>query len=269
MKAFLIDLNKCVGCYDCQIGCKDEHCGNDWTPYAKPQPETGQFWLHMYETEHGARPHVKVSYVPVMCQQCDEAPCMKVAENGAMYRREDGIVMIDPEKAKGQKKIVQACPYNAVFWNDELDIPQKCTGCSHLVDRGTPIGTPRCVDNCHMDVIQFGEESELDLTDTETLAPELGLTTHVYYRGLPKRFVAGKVYDPDEEEVIIGATVTARDMESGATFNAKTDAFGDFWLRNLPKTDDLQLTIHGGGKSFEGSVSTKEKSVGMGNVALH
>ena len=93
MKAFLIDLNKCVGCYDCQIGCKDEHCGNDWSPYAKPQPETGQFWLHLYETEHGARPHVKVSYVPVMCQQCDEAPCMKVAENGAMYRRDDGIVL--------------------------------------------------------------------------------------------------------------------------------------------------------------------------------
>jgi Fe-S-cluster-containing dehydrogenase component len=45
MKAFTIDESKCVGCYSCQISCKDEHCGNDWTPYAKPQPETGHFWV--------------------------------------------------------------------------------------------------------------------------------------------------------------------------------------------------------------------------------
>ena len=80
MKAFLIDLNKCVGCYDCQIACKDEHCGNDWSPYAKPQPDTGQFWLRLNETEHGARPHVKVSYVPVMCQHCDNAACMEACD---------------------------------------------------------------------------------------------------------------------------------------------------------------------------------------------
>ena len=267
MKAFLIDLNKCVGCYDCQIGCKDEHCGNDWTPYPKPQPDTGQFWMRVQETEHGARPHVKVSYVPIMCQQCEDAPCIKVAENGAVYRREDGLVVIDPVKAKGQKKIAEVCPYHAVFWNAELEIPQKCTGCAHLLDRGYPIDHPRCVDNCHMDAIQFGEESELDLADAETLNPEFGLKTHVYYRGLPKPFVAGKVYDPETEEVVIGAVVTAKEPEKNEAWTARTDAFGDFWLRNLPKAD-LNITIHGGGKSYEGTVSTKEKSVGMGNVAL-
>ena len=45
MKAFVIDLSICNGCYCCQIACKDEHVGNDWTPYAKPQPDTGQFWI--------------------------------------------------------------------------------------------------------------------------------------------------------------------------------------------------------------------------------
>ena len=42
-KTFVIDAAKCSGCYNCQIACKDENVGNDWSPYAKPQPEIGQF----------------------------------------------------------------------------------------------------------------------------------------------------------------------------------------------------------------------------------
>ena len=267
MKAFLIDLNKCVGCYDCQIGCKDEHCGNDWSPYAKPQPDTGQFWMHLLEEEHGARPHVKVSYIPVMCQHCENPACAAVCDQDALVTRDDGLVLLLPEKCNGCGKCVDACPYGAIFMNQELGIAQKCTGCAHLIDRGFPIDHPRCVDNCHMDVIQYGEETELDLADTETLHPEYGLKTRVYYRGLPKRFIAGKVYDPETEEVVIGAIVTAKSTEEGATFSARTDAFGDFWLRQLPETD-FELSIHGGGKSYKGTVSTKEKSIGMGNIAL-
>ena len=44
-KAFLIDVGRCTGCYNCQLACKDEHCENDWRPYAAPQPLTGQFWM--------------------------------------------------------------------------------------------------------------------------------------------------------------------------------------------------------------------------------
>ena len=51
MKAMLIDLTKCVGCYDCQIACKDEHVGNEWLPYAKSQPIAGQFWMKNNEEE--------------------------------------------------------------------------------------------------------------------------------------------------------------------------------------------------------------------------
>ena len=61
--------------------------------------------------------------MPVMCNHCDDAPCMKAAKNGAVRKRADGIVIIDPEKAKGQKKIMQACPYGAIFWNEEKQHP--------------------------------------------------------------------------------------------------------------------------------------------------
>ena len=56
MKAFVLDLARCVGCYNCQVACKDEHCGNDWTPYARPQPDTGQFWLKVNYEEKGTIP---------------------------------------------------------------------------------------------------------------------------------------------------------------------------------------------------------------------
>ena len=64
-KVFAIDVAKCNGCYGCQIVCKDEHCGNDWRPYAAPQPETGQFWMRIDEKTRGQVPVVKVSYTPV------------------------------------------------------------------------------------------------------------------------------------------------------------------------------------------------------------
>ena len=58
---------------------------------------------------------------------CQDAPCVDAAIDGAVYRRDDGIVIIDPEKAKGQERIVNTCPYRVIFWNQELQIPQKCT----------------------------------------------------------------------------------------------------------------------------------------------
>ena len=63
-ESFLIDVSICNGCYNCQIACKDEHCSNDWAPYAAPQPEIGQFWLKVHEHIRGTVPKVKMHYVP-------------------------------------------------------------------------------------------------------------------------------------------------------------------------------------------------------------
>lgn len=265
MKAFLIDLKKCTGCYDCQVACKDEHCGNDWSPYAKPQPTIGQFWMHVTEQERGQRPHVKVTYLPVLCQHCDDAPCAKACASDAISQREDGIVIVDPEKCTGCKACVNACPFDAVFFNDELNIAQKCTGCSHLVDRGWPISEPRCVNNCHTGALSYGEEAELDLEGAEQLRPELGLTTQVWYKNVTKKFIAGTVYDPETEEIIEGAQVRA--FGEAGEFIAETDEYGDFWLRNLPDAD-WTVEIAGASKRAELSVSTKQKDVGLPDIPL-
>lgn len=265
MKTILVDLKKCTGCYSCQVGCKDEHCGNVWMPYTEEQPDIGQFWMHVHEYERGQAPHVKVTYLPVMCQRCEDAPCIKVAKDGAVYRREDGSVVVDPVKAKGQKAIVDSCPYHVIFWNDELNIPQKCTGCAHLADGKGPITTPRCVDNCPTGALQWGEESELDLEGAEPLHPEYGTKPHVMYKNMTRKFIAGTVYDPDKKEIIEGATCTA--TGPAGTYSATTDRWGDFWLRNLPD-GDFTLTIEWNGRKKTMDVSTKEKDLGLGDIAL-
>lgn len=265
MKTFLIDLSKCVGCHDCQIGCKDEHCGQAWLPYAEAQPEVGQFWCKLNQYERGNRPHVRLTYLPVMCQHCDDCPPMKVAKDGAMYRRDDGLIIIDPVKSKGQRQIVDACPYHAIFWNEELEIPQKCTGCAHLLDGDEPIHEPRCANNCHTGAILFGEESEFDLEGAERLHPEYGTSPRIWYKNLPKKFVAGTVYDPVEKEVVIGATVTLTGDEG--TFTAETDLFGDFWLRGLPDAD-WTLAIEKDGKTKTMPVSTTKRDIGLGDIPL-
>ena len=118
MKAFLIDVAKCNGCRNCQISCKDEHCGTSWMPYAQEQPLTGQFWCNVDERTRGSVPVVRVSFTPMICGHCENAPCLAVAEDGAVYRRNDGLIIIDPVKAKGQRAIVDACPMGAFYWNN-------------------------------------------------------------------------------------------------------------------------------------------------------
>lgn len=234
-KIFVIDVARCSGCHNCQLSCKDEHCENDWRPYAAPQPPTGQFWCRVTDHPRGTIPKVKIHYIPTLCNHCADAPCLKVAQNGAVYRRPDGLVVIDPEKAAGQKELADSCPYGAIFWNEELGLPQKCTGCAHLLDHGA--AKPRCVEACPTDAMVFGEEAELAelLKDAVVLHKEFGTAPRVYYRNIPGCFVGGLLYDPEEEEVIIGAKV-ALTLADGTVYETVTDDFGDFWFKDLPET---------------------------------
>jgi Fe-S-cluster-containing dehydrogenase component len=225
-KAFLIDLSHCSGCYNCQIVCKDEHCQASWLPYAAPQPLTGHFWMRIDEKTRGQVPWVRVSYIPTLCAHCADAPCM-AAGGDAVYRREDGLVIIDPAKAKGLRELVDSCPLGAIYYNDELDLPQKCTGCAHLLDNGWTV--PRCVDACPHDAIQFKEESEFGelLAAAQPLEAVAGLGARVFYLHLPKRFVAGTAVDFAADEVLIGAEVKLTGSKGFET-SVITDELGDF-----------------------------------------
>ena len=132
----IIDVKKCEDCNNCFLACKDEFVGNDFPPYSMSQPRHGHRWINLMRKERGRFPMVDVAYRPTPCMHCDNAPCIKKAPEGAVYRRDDGIVIIDPKKAKGEKSLVDACPYGAIWWNEDLDLPQKCTFCVHLLENG-------------------------------------------------------------------------------------------------------------------------------------
>ena len=113
--ALFVDVARCHNCRNCFIACKDEHVDNDYPGYAAPQPRHGHAWIDIRTRERGAAPMVDVAHVPVMCNHCEDAPCMKAAPD-AVSRRPDGIVIIDPVKAKGRRDLVDACPYGAIHW---------------------------------------------------------------------------------------------------------------------------------------------------------
>ena len=267
-KVLLIDMTICNGCHNCQIACKDEHVGNDWTPYAKPQPDTGQFWTRVEEKVRGTVPKVKISYMHHMCQHCDDAPCMKACRQNAIYKRDDGIVIIDPTKCTGQRNCIDACPYKVIYFNNDLNIAQKCTWCAHLLDKGWK--EPRCVDACPTGAFSFGEEEDFKdkIAKAEILLPETKCQPRTYYIGIPKRFVAGAVYDPEADECLEGATVTLKDEKGKKVAATKTDNFGDFWFEGL-KVGKYSVAVDKTGYLPRAMEASTEKDNNLGDIELY
>jgi Fe-S-cluster-containing dehydrogenase component len=268
----VIDITKCNGCHNCFLACRDEHCGNDFPPYSASQPNTGHFWIRIIEKERGKYPKVKVAYTPMPCMHCDEASCVKAATDGAIYRREDGIVLIDPEKSVAQKGLVSTCPYRVIYWNEEKRIPQKCTFCVHLLDKGWK--EPRCVEACPTGALIFGDldnpKSEVAkwtaLGKVELLHPEYGKKEKVSYIGLPKRFIAGAVVLGDTDECGEGAKITLQGK--GEKNTLKADNYGDFEFEGLSEDKVYRVTVEEAGyKPYQMEVKTKV-DVYLGDIVL-
>lgn len=268
----VIDETLCNGCYSCVLACRDEYAGNDYPGYSSAQPMTGMNWIRILEQERGRYPKVKVAYTSVSCMHCDRALCVEMAEDGAVYRRADGIVMIDPVKARGQREIVATCPYRVIEWNDEQQLPQKCTMCAHLLDQGWK--EPRCAEACPTRAIVFGDLDDpnsdvsrlLASGATEALHPEFSLQEGVTYIGLPKRFIAGCVVQRDTGLCAEDVCVTVAD--GAREWSTNTDTFGDFEIDGLTEYRDYTVTLEQPGyKSAELQAFTRS-DVYFGEIFL-
>jgi Fe-S-cluster-containing dehydrogenase component len=254
----VIDVTKCDGCYNCFIACKDEYCNQAKPGYSAAQPMTGQDWMKIVGKERGQFPKVKQDYTAVPCMQCEAPACAKVGD-GAVYKREDGIVIIDPAKAVGQKDLVTRCPYRRVYWF-----------CAHLLDAGWK--EPRCVEACPTGTLIFGDldDPDSDVAEAwkraEAMHPEYELGEKVRYIGLPKNFIAGAVAYGDKDECAKGVTVEL--VGEAGTVKTLTDAFGDFEFEGLPDGKAYTVKIAAPGyASKEFDVKTY-KSVYLGDILL-
>lgn len=228
----IIDIALCHDCNNCFLACKDEFVDNDWPPFSGPQPRHGHRWMNILRTERGRYPRIDVAYLPLPCQHCADAPCQK-AHPDCITRRPDGIVVINPEKAKGNKALVDSCPYGAIYWNEALEVGQKCTMCAHILDEEGGVRQPRCAHGCPTGALTFAfmEPEEMAkraaAEGLEHYRPELGSRPNVYYKNLhrfEKAFIAGGLLR--NGDCAEGVTVTLHGPKGQS--NQVSDEFGDF-----------------------------------------
>ncbi|MBL8199753.1 MAG: hypothetical protein JNK40_02165 [Chromatiales bacterium] len=251
----IVDVAKCDNCRGCFLAVKDEHIGNDIPGYAAPQPPQGHNWLEIERRERGSYPIVEAHFMPVMCNHCDDAPCIKAAKNGAITKRPDGIVIIDPVKSRGQKQIVDACPYRAISWNEELQIPQAWIFDAHLLDEGWT--RTRAEQSCAMGVFQSVKVEDAEMQQIrakeglEVLKPELGTKPRVYYRNLhlmTKCLVGGTVVTRANgvEDCAAGAVVVLK-QQGREVARTTTDTFGEFRFDRLePNSGRYEIEVTSG-----------------------
>jgi NAD-dependent dihydropyrimidine dehydrogenase PreA subunit len=195
-----------------------------------------------------------------------------VARNNAVYRRPDGIIIIDPVKAKGQKQIVEGCPYRVIEWNEEEQVAQKCTMCAHMLDKGETV--PRCVESCPTGALVFGDlddaRSEISRLmasgNTEALHPEYGMKEKVRYISLPRKFIAGTVIYGDVDEVAVGLRVTI--SGNGESLTATTNGFGDFEFEGLADNTDYTVKIEASGYKAKSVKAKTMKDIYLGEIVL-
>ena len=193
----VIDLKRCIACYGCQLACKAEN----GTP-------PGVFFARVLKHEEGQFPTVRQLFLPVLCNHCEEPPCVEVCPTGASSKdEENGIVSIDPDMCVGCRSCMMACPYSNRYLNDkpqhyfpqgptpyeerrtaghQTDVVMKCNFCKDRLAAGKE---PACVANCVTVARIFGDlddpNSEVSRLIKERggfpLHPELGTKPSVYY----------------------------------------------------------------------------------------
>lgn len=188
----LIDLTRCIGCDACTMACKQEN----GTPY-------DTFFARVINVESGTYPEVKRLYIPVLCNHCDDAPCLKSCPNKAIVRRNDGIVLVDQDRCRGTGACVSSCPYGNIILSPEEgwylnnepyeetyvkprlkpNVARKCTYCAHRVDEGLK---PACVVACPTTARIFGDLEDENSDVSRYIVEQESQTNRTPFHLLPQ-----------------------------------------------------------------------------------
>jgi Fe-S-cluster-containing dehydrogenase component len=273
----IVDVAKCTNCNVCTLANQDEHVDNEFKGYSAPMPKHNHRWIDIKCRERASGPVMDVAYLPVMCQHCDDAPCIAAAKNGAITKRPDGIVIIDPVKAKGQRAIVDACPYDAVRWNEELQLPQHWFFDAHLLDNGW--AEPRCTQACATGALKAVQVTDEEMAAIKSrdglreLQPESATKPRVHYKNLDRythEFVGGTVIKTVNGVTDCVADARIKLENSGSVVGeAITDAYGEFKIAGLePDSGRYGIVIEVDGREAKRLDVELGKSVYVGRIDL-
>lgn len=140
---FVINHDDCIGCHACTVACKAEN--------AVP---VGSFRTSVKYTEVGLFPDVRRMFLVQRCNHCTDAPCVTICPVNALEKRRDGIVDLDRDACIGCRACMQACPYDAIYLNEDLGAVEKCHYCAHRVEKHLE---PACVNVCPVGAIVSGD----------------------------------------------------------------------------------------------------------------
>lgn len=175
----VIDLRKCFGCHACSVACK-----------AQQDVPLGVWRSWINVTESGTYPNVQRSFLPVLCNHCENPPCVPVCPADATHKREDGIIFVEEDKCIGCGLCVEACPYKMRYLNPVSGLAQKCDFCVERIEQGI---VPACVNTCNARARIFGDLNDpksdaakllKENPSAKALAPQFGTEPNVYYIGL-------------------------------------------------------------------------------------
>ena len=174
---FAIDLRKCIGCHACTIACKAEH---------EIPIGVNRCWVKT--VEKGTFPDTRRFFFPVLCNQCDDAPCVRICPTNALYRRRDGIVDLHGDSCIGCRACMVACPYDQLFIDPNTRTAEKCNFCANRVENQL---LPACVSVCPTECRIFGDlddpSSEVariaQMEAMRVRKPEKGTLPKVFYLG--------------------------------------------------------------------------------------
>jgi Fe-S-cluster-containing dehydrogenase component/formate-dependent nitrite reductase membrane component NrfD len=173
---FVIDHSRCIGCHACTVACKSEN-----------QVPVGSFRTWVKYTEEGEFPAVKRAFAVLRCNQCTAAPCVTICPTGALAKRPDGIVDVNPAHCIGCKSCMQGCPYDALYIHPDKGTAEKCHFCAHRAEQGL---APACAVVCPTEAIVPGDfddpESRVSRLRREhalsARKTEAGTGPNVFYR---------------------------------------------------------------------------------------